>query len=540
VGDGACPGGKWPSNYYSYFVNLGSFATSLWGITLTTDQARYLAQYSVNQWRERTGIQDGLTLNYGTTTTTQTLCSTNVANHQNDVLAVSGCADVLGDTPPCNTMGLTRPRCIDWPSCASLLLEEVDVCLYGAAARPQPPPPDNSPWGECTGGWKMSMSSLVPGQNGVDLLRVLSHEFGHALGLGHNTVAATSLMGTDVPCGEGRIRNPFGDDIEGLRAVYPASSADVARWREMTSTSWSTETSVAPVDGVWDALAAVGRSGSGEKVIVSEVSDGGTIIGFNRATYPLTATSTWDAIYTNAHTWRPVAIAARPLSDPAGELWVAALSLEQQRSSDCPGIRVFRSTNAFTSFTSVDLVSAGQCGSQHEPAVAYDKGRGRFIVAYALSDGVILTRTSTDGTSWTTGQALNVGGNYLRSMEAPSLACANAGSQCLLSYLDGDTLPPALQNRQLIVNGSSPYLSLGSSTSNSAVLQTRPPGAGVRTFGGGNDWFLSASFTYDRDDTIPFSPFTWTVIDNPALIESHRVSFAGVPSSGREYVWYVR
>ena len=290
------PGYKWPGGVYNYRINVTSFQQYLGSLSLTAAEVAYWIPYAMSAWRERTGIDGSLTLNYvGTSTASNNTCT----NHDgtNQVYVVNGCRGGL--TPPCTTVAETKRW--PWPPVGSPITE-ADTCVYGGAAGPTA--------FSCLGGWRVRIDNFPNDQK--DLIGLLVHEFGHTLGLGHYN---GSVMQTGAyECGNILSRYPYGDDIDGMRSLYGYGLGGIpaAFWREkFASSPWSGEVAVTPADGVWPVLAAVGRSGSGSKVVVTELSDTGNVIAFNRATYPLLASSTWTAPSATVNSWRTPAVAGR-------------------------------------------------------------------------------------------------------------------------------------------------------------------------------------------------------------------------------------
>jgi Matrixin len=530
-----CPGAKWSPATYTYLVNINSFQTNL-GLSLTVDDVRYWVPNTLSWWRERTGIQQGINFIYGTTTGTPDCNGT--YNNSNQVYASPNCAP--GDSAPCDIFGSTGVTCTSLPCTASSTIAEADICIWGDAV---------GPGNGCSGSWQIRPDSLF-GLEDYDLLGVLAHEFGHALGLDHN--GANSQMVSPTPlCGSTFWRHLYGDDIEGLAKVYPRSAPHDSRWREMTGSTWGAETTVGSIDGPWGVLAGVGRRGAGEAVIATELSDGGTIIGFNRATYPITAASTWTASNASVNTWRPPSVAGRPLSQ--SELWISAVALEQQTAHVCPGVRIYRSTDGFATRTSQNITT-NICGTAHEPTVTYDRGTGKFVLFVVNrefsggtpNEGNQLFYATYDGTTWT-----NPAATGIYTHDAVDIACSTSGSDCIMGFARGDSNVPRLRNRRFTVN-SNGTITFGSSTDDAVNYTERSLGVGVRTVSSADQWLLglphttdvsarsngSHWFSTDTNATNPFPSFSWDNV-GPLSIDRHRPAFAGTPGSNRVYLWYV-
>lgn len=59
-------------------------------------------------------------------------------------------------------------------------------------------------------------------KNRCDLIETLTHEIGHAIGLGHSPDRQATMY--DYAQFDNRCAGVFGDDLEGIRAIYPANS----------------------------------------------------------------------------------------------------------------------------------------------------------------------------------------------------------------------------------------------------------------------------------------------------------------------------
>lgn len=535
---------KWPGGAYTFLVNWTSFLNNFPAGTLQLSQTEteYWVANALSMWRERTGINTGLTFTYGGTTgETDNTCSDNETSNS-EVYVVSGCRG--GESAPCITWA--EAGLSPWPPTNSAITE-ADVCIYGGSVGTAQ---------VCTGRWHVRLSDL--GAADKDLIGVLVHEFGHALGLAH--VANTVMDSPTFSCGNSLARYPYGDDIDGggandsMRGLYPLGGNPVAYWRETTNgQSWGLETAVPAADGVWHIPAAVGNVGGGaDQVVVGELADNGDVIAFNRANYPLSGGSSWTATYYGVDAWRPPTVAG--VTQSYGELWVSGLARAQLNATSCPGFRVYRSTNAFATATSVDL-GADNCGLMHEPTVTFDSSAGRFVLffvrrtAFVSSSGVrktgkIYARTSTDGTTWTSAQDLGIW-----TIDAVDIACEP--DNCLMGYLKATSNSPVLVNQKFTVNPATGNITLYSSTQ-TTELQDRTPAVGVFTQGSSYDWLLArtqprttsvtdrANSTYELNNAestvVPFSSFGWY----NAISAVRRPSLAAVPEYGRMYLWYVK
>ena len=247
---------KWAAGNFTFRTNVESFATQL-GLTISADHARSLVANSLSTWKERTGA--ALNLAYGNDIVTGpgscTLASPTL-NGFNEVGATSGCspADPLPN-PPCSVIGDTTP----WFN-ADGTLREADVCVYRANG---------------------AIAFFVRAEDGAnssnflvwDLISVLTHELGHALGLPH--LAAGSLM-ADGALGSGntRARYPFGTDFDAILNLYGGITPQNYFVRQMSqsSSTWGGQLSGSPFFVDQHVNAAIGYRTSGT---TSEIICGG-------------------------------------------------------------------------------------------------------------------------------------------------------------------------------------------------------------------------------------------------------------------------
>jgi hypothetical protein len=76
------------------------------------------------------------------------------------------------------------------------------------------------------GGWTFFTGSTGC-SSGAYIEDVAAHEFGHALGLSHTTVSGSTMYASYSKCSS-QMRSLGADDIAGVEALYPASSANTA------------------------------------------------------------------------------------------------------------------------------------------------------------------------------------------------------------------------------------------------------------------------------------------------------------------------
>jgi len=541
------PGYEWPGGVYNYRINVASFQNNLGSLNLTASEVAYWIPYALNTWRERTGVDSSLTLNY---VTTSTASNDTCTNHDgfNQVYVVNGCRD--GATPPCTTFAQTK----SWPlPPSSSPIVEADTCVYGGAAGPTAVP-------TCTGGWRVRMDAFPSTRK--DLIGLLVHEFGHTFGLDHPPSNDTVMELESNGCGNVFSRYPTGDDIDGIRSQYGFAAGGIpeAFFREKVANgSWSAEVAVPSLDGVWPLQASVGRGGTGStsKVVVTEVSDTGNTVAFNRANYPLTASSTWTTgLNVTIDTWLPPAVSGRPNSHSSTQIWSAAITKNNQVNTTCNRIKTFVSNDAFTTHTGADLPLGGNwgCGSNHEPAIAFDSYRGRFVLFFVRrevpdslveqSNGKIHATTSLDGVNWTAPTDLDIWTN-----DAVDATCGmSLEHTCMLTYIRSSANSPNLVNRYFNVDTNGNVV-IGASNE-VLMFQEQTPAAGTYWPDSLLDFVIGSSFAANESDrsnnvytqrvaadsNVPFTGFTYFNVTG----SSRRSDLASLVDSTRIYLWYVR
>ncbi len=513
-------GRTWTGGYFTYRINVASFASNFGSIALTQAEAEYWVAYSLSMWKERTGAD--LSFAYLGTTSNAPICDNWVPNGVSEIYVAPGCEASTG----CNTWARARLS----PGTGSVVSES-DICIYGGS----------DPF----------TTSMNPSATEKDLIGILVHELGHTLGLDHTPTnpVNTVMEAAAFQLGNVLARYPYGDDIDGMRQMYPDSVTQTRRWRGMSGTSWGSQYTISGSTSM-HSTAAVGVRSSGNRIVSTRVSPGGSRLYFARTDFPPSSSSSWAQTYYEWPTWRPAAITGR---NESTELWVTAWAPKQVVATDCPGIRVATSTNGFSSVANQTTLTGGSswCSTSHEPALTYDPDSNRFVMAFVLRPspsqtvnkaGRVCTRTSTNGTSWTG----SVCETY-RTIDAVDLACDDDGS-CVMAMIEGEpTSLPHVIYRSFTVDGAGAvdfddYSLPGG-------VDDRTASVAVREYGGDEDWFFgvsratsvtarangSYSIQYDRDDGVPPGSLSFTSVDTA----EHRADLAALPGLGGAVIVYV-
>jgi len=497
---GTCTNYGLPNSTYTYKVNPAS-SNITWNesnFTFSGNQLLWWVNYALATWKERTGAN--LTFNYAGTTTTG--CG-GLGDSTSTVAFQAGCNPF--DNPPCSTLGCEAPTCNqELPACSAAgTVCEADVCIFGGASPNGYSVEDNMPAGA------------------LDLVGLVTHELGHAMGLGHE--ANTVMRQFDSP-GSTRERYPFGDDITNLvtnsDGAYGFRSLKVY-WSEYvkgsSGTGWTTGVSLPSSEvTAFPPAAAIGLSGTNTgRVVIGVIARSDQQIVLERADYPLSAASTWTQKYPQAvacgsidgkcKSWRPPGIAARSTGTP---LWVAAWTSRQAtwQAGTYKGIRVLYSTDGFDSWTffTDSQTGLGSALTIQQPALVYDSYAGRFVLVYVLQADVSGSSV-TDNTLFVTTWDGNPAHNWTTpvstgemSIDAPSMACPPYGANCLMalargtSWTSGSTLlyDPTWVTRVFTVAASDGAFAFGSTSLNTAQIQRTPMATKSTMFG---DLYWSAA-----------------------------------------------
>lgn len=433
----------WSNGDFEYRINLQSFVDHVNGTTLSLSTGDYAwwVNHAASVWRTRTGADIDFTY-LGTTTAEcddfHVSAGGRLLDSENSVAAQDGCKDV-GGVVNCDAYASTY-----YYSSNSVALTEVDMCVF-------------TPPGLV---YEVSADDM---DGRVDVIGLLVHEFGHAIGLKHPTssrvvnVPDGKVMNGTIPTGSLGYRFPYGDDIEGARSLYGTRSHS-EYWRryepstERFTAAYSFGGSVnLPTAG------AISQTGSNTwSVIRAATNIAADRVWFNDAAYPLSSSSVWDDRAWLVDTWHPPALTSNAAAETTPYYAVAAFPLAAEDSGTCAGVRVGRSSNLFDSISYSDYSTI--C-TNSPVALAYDTTSDRYVMAWVdmywahhphsvtrLRSGRLMTRTSSDGLNFPATTERPLG---LHSASPPSLACED--SECVLSFVDGNSEYPRVRNYEINV-----------------------------------------------------------------------------------------
>ena len=177
----ALKGPKWPSTQVGYYVNPAN-------LDMSSDAALAVVQESAANWATQSNADFSYYYMGQTTTTSATYDGQNNVMFRNESNGSSGATTY------------------SWSTGGTTLLD-FDIVVWDGAFKFLP---DSLP---CSG-------------DAVYLQDAMTHEFGHALGLGHSTVAAATMYPSLSYCSTA-LRELDPDDIAGVETLYPPAASIV-------------------------------------------------------------------------------------------------------------------------------------------------------------------------------------------------------------------------------------------------------------------------------------------------------------------------
>jgi hypothetical protein len=433
----------WSSGKFDYRINLQSFVDHVNSTTLSLSTGDYAwwINHAASVWRTRTGAD----IDFGYLGTTSVECEDfydpgggRVGDEESSIAAQDGCKNI-GGVENCASMATTSYITSNGS------MSEVDICVYTPPGLVH----------EVDG-------SEMAGR--VDLIGIIVHEIGHAIGLDHPTTSRVAgvpdgvVMNGTVPGGSLGYRFPYGDDIEGARSLYGTRSHSEF-WKRYEP---STETFTQPYSfGGTVNLSTAGtitQTGSSTwSVIRAATSTAADRVWFNDASYPLGLSSVWDDRYWLVDTWHSPALTSNAAAQTTPYYAVAAFPLAADDSASCAGVRIGRSSDLFDSVTYSDY---GTVCTNSPVALAYDTTSDRYILVWVdmywahhtnptlrLRSGRLMARTSSDGLDFPVSTERPLG---LYANSPPSVACED--SECVLSFVDANSVYPRARNFEVYVD----------------------------------------------------------------------------------------
>ncbi|WP_430673513.1 matrixin family metalloprotease [Lujinxingia litoralis] len=432
-------------NTSSFTSRLNASSQNNSNLSLSQTQYENWTLYALAQWSAQSGT--GWDHQYNGTTSLSPCAGSAHGDGHSVIGGGYGCEE-----PGCTTLAYTSPIISIFGN-----RTEADICILGLST--------SSP------SWTLAGTSL--GTNELDLVSVLVHEFGHALGIDDSNVYSVMHPGNRF------LRNLYGDDIKAVRAAFPGN-APVERDRryrryDHATNSWDNWQSI-PGTSYWlEPSGAVGYSYIPnetlphlDRLVVASNTKNGDAIHFTRATTDPTVAPTWTTTVVNHPTWHRPAVAS---SGYVTQQWVSAWTVAQNDYNDCGYIDILHSSSdALVSGTYSRLFHC----TNISPELAYDHNSDRFILAYiegatpsGIQNRIVLRTSNNGGASWTSPQTLSIS-----SLDTPSIACD--ATSCTMSYMRASGSDPWLVSRKINVNPTTGYVSLGNYTQEFTRLQKRP------------------------------------------------------------------
>ncbi len=507
------PGHAWSGSAIHYSINLDSFAALTLDAAMTANQWVWWINYSASNWRDRTGTTLSFAYDGGTG-----------AGWLDDgistVMATSGCSPSAGG---CTILAETDDV-IPWYTSD---IVEFDVRFY------QPP----------------GVIWSVQGAGGnaqTDFPAAAVHEFGHVLNLAHSAGAAVMNQSQNATIA----RFPLDDDYNGALALYPTASQPTLYWRKLGSSGWGAETTSSGAG--WTRMnptAAIGAGAAGASWVVTGNWGANKQVYFNRATLPLSSSSTWTTRTAGSTrlSLRPPAIAARKTGSP---YWVAAWPVKWNLGTDpCPGASLLVSTDGFLTGTMVDNPSV--C-TVHEIGLTFDAASGRFVMLWVARDAgnpaanndVVMASSSVDGFVWTPPASLG-----FRAFDTASIACGALGT-CMVAYPKWDQNDAIIVTQGAVVGTTGTVTLQGSTTYPDRVQRLVTVGAsslaGLSKFifaehwsTAQNDWSAGVGHLWTSESSnVPYSSYTWRDV---GVSSPHASALAtGTSFYDDTYIFYVK